>query len=81
MDNRGGTGGNVAVSGKAEEWTDFSYTFKVTNGMVPKETVFATLVASGGDYLVDEVSITCNDEDDPMQYVQKRLFFRVDSDA
>lgn len=65
---------NVAVSGKAEEWTDFSYTFKVTNGTAAKETVFATLVASGGDYLVDEVSITCNDEDDPMQYVQNGSF-------
>lgn len=67
---------NTALSGAADEWSTFSYTFKARGGVddVWKEIVFVTIGAFDGDYLIDEVSIVCNDEEDPMQYVQNGSF-------
>ena len=58
--------GSDAAQGIAADWTEYSYDFKVGEG---QEIVFVTLVARNADYLIDEVEITCLDEDDPMQYV------------
>lgn len=67
---------STALSGAADEWSTFSYTFKARGGVndVWKEIVFVTIGAFDGDYLIDEVSIVCNDEEDPMQYVQNGSF-------
>ena len=64
----------TALTGAADDWTEFSYTFKARNGSDWREIVFVTLGATGGDYLIDEVSLVCNDADDPMQYIQNGSF-------
>ena len=64
----------AAISGAAADWTEYSYTFSARNGEAWKEITFVTIGALNGDYLIDEVAVTCNDKDDPMQYVQNGSF-------
>ncbi|MDY4186837.1 MAG: carbohydrate binding domain-containing protein [Candidatus Borkfalkiaceae bacterium] len=58
------------INGSPTEWLTFSRDFKGTEGYASQ----GIAITSNAQYLIDELSLVCLDENDPMQYIANGSF-------